>query len=49
MSLIKTNRTTDGAAAIGTRAKDAAAQVVPVGKRPRRQTVGKSAPGRSRR
>ena len=33
MSLIKTNRTTDKAAAIGDRAKDGAAQVVPVGKR----------------
>ena len=33
MSLIKTNRTTDKAAAIGDRAKDVAAQVVPVGKR----------------
>ena len=33
MSLIKANRTTDGMAAIGARAKDAAAQAVPVGKR----------------
>ena len=33
MSLIKTNRTTAGVAAIGARAKDAAAQAVPVGKR----------------
>ena len=33
MSLINTNRTTPGMAAIGARAKDAAAQVVPVGKR----------------
>ena len=33
MSLNKTNRTTAGMAAIGTRAKDAAAQAVPLGKR----------------
>ena len=33
MSPFNTNRTTEGAAALGTRAKDAAAQVVPVGKR----------------
>jgi len=33
VSLIKTNRTTAGAAAIGARAKDAAAQAVPMGKR----------------
>ena len=33
MSLIKTNRTTAGMAAIGARAKDAAAQAVPMGKR----------------
>jgi hypothetical protein len=33
VSLIKTNRTTEGAAALGTRAKDAAAQAVPIGKR----------------
>ena len=33
MSLIKSNRTTAGAAAIGARAKDAAAQAVPMGKR----------------
>ena len=33
MSLIKTNRTTGGAAAIGARAKDAAAQAIPAGKR----------------
>jgi hypothetical protein len=33
VSLIKTNRTTDKAAALGDRAKDVAAQVVPVGKR----------------
>ena len=33
MSLIKTNRTTAGMAAIGARAKDAAAQAVPLGKR----------------
>ncbi len=33
MSLIKTNRTTERAVAIGTRAKGAAAQVAPVGKR----------------
>ena len=33
MSLINTNRTTDGAAAIGARAKDAAVQAIPVGKR----------------
>ena len=33
MSLIKANRTTDGMAAMGARAKDAAAQAVPVGKR----------------
>ncbi len=32
MSLINTNRTTSGAAAIGARAKDAAAQAIPVGK-----------------
>jgi hypothetical protein len=33
VSLMKTNRTTDKAAALGDRAKDVAAQVVPVGKR----------------
>ena len=33
MSLINTNRTTAGMAAIGARAKDAAAQAVPLGKR----------------
>lgn len=33
MSLIKTNRTTDGMAAMGARAKGAAAQAVPMGKR----------------
>jgi hypothetical protein len=33
VSLIKTNRTTGGAAAIGERAKDAAAQAIPMGKR----------------
>ena len=33
MSLTKTNRTTGGAAAIGARAKDAAAQAIPAGKR----------------
>ena len=33
MSLIKTDRTTAGMAAMGARAKDAAAQAVPVGKR----------------
>jgi hypothetical protein len=33
VSLIKTNRTTDGMAAMGARAKDAAAQAVPLGKR----------------
>ena len=33
MSLIKTNRTSAGMAAIGARAKDAAAQAVPLGKR----------------
>ena len=33
MSLIKTNRTPGGAAAIGARAKDAAAQAIPAGKR----------------
>ena len=33
MSLIKTNRTTDGTATMGARAKDAAAQAVPLGKR----------------
>jgi hypothetical protein len=33
VSLIKTNRTTDGMAAMGARAKDAAAQAVPMGKR----------------
>jgi len=33
VSLIKSNRTTAGAAAIGARAKDAAAQAVPMGKR----------------
>jgi hypothetical protein len=33
VSLIKTNRTTGGAAAIGARAKDAAAQAIPAGKR----------------
>jgi hypothetical protein len=33
VSLIKTNRTTDKAAALGSRAKDAATQAVPVGKR----------------
>ncbi len=33
MSLIKTNRTTDETATIGARAKDAAAQAVPLGKR----------------
>jgi hypothetical protein len=33
VSLIKTNRTKAGAAAIGARAKDAAAQAVPIGKR----------------
>ena len=33
MSLFKTNRTTDGMAAMGARAKDAAAQAVPMGKR----------------
>jgi hypothetical protein len=33
VSLINTNRTTNGAAAIGARAKDAAAQAIPVGKR----------------
>jgi hypothetical protein len=33
VSLIKTNRTTDGTATIGARAKDAAAQAVPMGKR----------------
>ena len=33
MSLIKTDRTTAGMAALGARAKDAAAQAVPVGKR----------------
>ena len=33
MSLIKTNRTTTGMAAMGARAKDAAAQAVPMGKR----------------
>ena len=33
MSPFNTNRTTEGAAALGARAKDAAAQVVPVGKR----------------
>ena len=33
MSLIKTNRTTAGMAAIGARAKDAAAQAIPMGKR----------------
>jgi len=33
VSLIKTNRTTAGAAAFGARAKDAAAQAVPMGKR----------------
>ena len=32
MSLMKTNGTTSGAAAIGARAKDAAAQAIPVGK-----------------
>ena len=33
MSLIKTDRTTAGMAAMGARAKDAAAQAVPIGKR----------------
>jgi len=33
VSLIKTNRTTDGMAAMGARAKGAAAQAVPMGKR----------------
>jgi hypothetical protein len=33
VSLIKTNRTTGGTAAIGARAKDAAAQAIPAGKR----------------
>ena len=33
MSLITTNRTTDGTATISARAKDAAAQVIPAGKR----------------
>jgi hypothetical protein len=33
VSLIKTNRTTGGPAAIGARAKDAAAQAIPAGKR----------------
>jgi len=33
VSLIKTNRTTAGMAAIGARAKDAAAQAIPMGKR----------------
>ena len=33
MSLYKTNRTTSGMATVGARAKDAAAQAVPVGKR----------------
>jgi hypothetical protein len=33
VSLIQTNRTTAGMAAIGARAKDAAAQAVPIGKR----------------
>jgi hypothetical protein len=33
VSLIKTNRTTGGAAAIGARARDAAAQAIPAGKR----------------
>ena len=33
MSLMKTNRTTDETATIGARAKDAAAQAVPIGKR----------------
>ena len=33
MSLMKTNRTTDETSTIGARAKDAAAQAVPVGKR----------------
>jgi hypothetical protein len=33
VSLITTNRTTSGAAAIGARAKDAAAQAIPAGKR----------------
>ena len=33
MSLMKTNRTTDETATIGARAKDAAAQAVPMGKR----------------
>jgi hypothetical protein len=33
LSLINTNRTTNGAAAIGVRAKDVAAQAIPVGKR----------------
>jgi hypothetical protein len=33
VSLIKTNRTTTGMSAMGTRAKDAAAQAVPLGKR----------------
>jgi hypothetical protein len=33
VSLIKTNRTTDGTVTMGARAKDAAAQAVPMGKR----------------
>ena len=45
MSLMNTNRTTSGAAAIGVRAKDVAAQAIPVGKTVAAQAipVGKTA------